>query len=246
MPRCKICRKKFEVSYFLQKTCSKECESEYQSKQEKKEVQIKEWKPKPKTCKGTGEAKGFGCGKLVPQENRKYGLGLECCYSTWLFNSTEGKLKQEKLSLKQESSRTPSSIKPTKELQLDSKKQDLIEKLRSICHRYIRERDRGLPCISCGKPWSEDFQAGHFLKSELYSGLRFDERNIYGQCPECNCFKDGNIGNYRKGLLLRIGEEVYIELFKESLNNKFYRWEREELEELVRYYNFKFKQLKDG
>ena len=44
---------------------------------------------KPKKCKGTGRAAGYGCG--LPQMQRKYGLGYACrCYPNWLQNSEEG------------------------------------------------------------------------------------------------------------------------------------------------------------
>lgn len=44
---------------------------------------------KPKKCKGTGRAAGYGCG--LAQLQRKYGLGYSCrCYPNWLQNSIEG------------------------------------------------------------------------------------------------------------------------------------------------------------
>ena len=46
-----------------------------------------------KPCKGTGDAKGFGCNK--PQLNRVYGLGVQCkCYSKWLLENDKGKKKK--------------------------------------------------------------------------------------------------------------------------------------------------------
>lgn len=47
---------------------------------------------KEKPCKGTGIAKGYGCG--VKTYHRIYGLGKMCgCYSGWLLNTDAGKLK---------------------------------------------------------------------------------------------------------------------------------------------------------
>ena len=44
-----------------------------------------------KKCKGSGKAKGHGCGKMVKAKFRKYGLGMECkCYHKWLLNTDVG------------------------------------------------------------------------------------------------------------------------------------------------------------
>ena len=40
-------------------------------------------------------------------------------------------------------------------------------------HKYIRERDKGKPCISCGKPWQPTFQAGHLFSRKQYGGLKY-------------------------------------------------------------------------
>lgn len=73
---------------------------------------------------------------------------------------------------------------------------------------YIRERDRGLPCISCGKPICDgDYCAGHYIPAGNNSLLRFDEFNVNGQHnTDCNKHKSGDQVRYRKGLILKFGE----------------------------------------
>ena len=71
---------------------------------------------------------------------------------------------------------------------------------------YIRERDKAKPCISCGQTGNK-MTAGHYKSVGAYPALRFSEDNCHGQCwYHCNSNKSGNIIEYRKGLVDRIGE----------------------------------------
>lgn len=198
---------------------------------------------KSKPCKGTGNAKGYGCGKQTL--HRVYGLGKMCgCYSDWLLNSEAGKIKLQKSILK--------ASKPRRELEKAEKERKhrnglgtLLKNVRNVCHQYIRERDKYKPCISCGEPWNERHQAGHFYKAELFSKLKFNEYNINGQCEGCNIRKDGNESQYRVNLPNRIGLEKYRELeHLASLEKKTdHKWEREALIEIRKYYKQKLKKI---
>lgn len=80
-------------------------------------------------------------------------------------------------------------------------------------NRFIRLRDRGNPCISCGKPSIGDaagkFDAGHYIPAGNCTALRFDERNVNLQCHwNCNIQQSGNRTEYRKGLIEKYGQEV--------------------------------------
>lgn len=200
-------------------------------------------KPKEKPCKGTGQAKGYGCGK--PTIHRVYGLGKMCCYSDWLLNSENGKIKLEKSIIKAQ--------KPRKELEQarEDKKQRkslgwLLINTRTVCHEYIKLRDKGKPCVSCGQPWGDKHQAGHWKKAELYSLLKFDERNIHNQCEGCNIHKDGNVQQYGDRIHLRIGAEGKKELERiASLEKQTdHKWCRTELNKIRDYFKLKIKELK--
>ncbi len=70
---------------------------------------------------------------------------------------------------------------------------------------YIRERDKGLPCISCGGMGNK-MTAGHYKSAGAYPELRFEPDNCHGQCwYNCNSNRSGNIVEYRKGLIEKIG-----------------------------------------
>lgn len=70
---------------------------------------------------------------------------------------------------------------------------------------FVRLRDRGLPCISCPKPWAPDFQAGHYRSRGAAKHLALDPRNIHGQCVQCNLHKHSNAVEYRIRLVERFG-----------------------------------------
>lgn len=74
-----------------------------------------------------------------------------------------------------------------------------------IFNEFIRERDKGLPCISCGE--FKELQAGHYYSVGQNNSLRFLEGNVNGQCLRCNYFLRGNLIPYRKNLIKKFGEE---------------------------------------
>ena len=60
------------------------------------------------------------------------------------------------------------------------------------CHSYIRERDKNKTCITCGvKLAGTKFDAGHFVKAGNHAYTRFMEKNIHGQCVQCNMYNGG-------------------------------------------------------
>ena len=72
-------------------------------------------------------------------------------------------------------------------------------------NKFIRLRDEGKPCISCGRHHPGQNHAGHYLSVGAHPELRFEESNVHLQCAPCNNHLSGNIIEYRKGLLNRIG-----------------------------------------
>ena len=61
----------------------------------------------------------------------------------------------------------------------------LIKEADRVWSLFIRERDKGKPCITCRDPWTETAQAWHFL-SRRYLNTRWLATNWNGQCVKCN------------------------------------------------------------
>lgn len=190
-------------------------------------------KQKPKPCKGTTpDTKGFGCGKETL--HRVYGLGKMCgCYSNWLLSTDAGRLKMEKATLK-----ATKASREFKKAEREHKERmrlpRALELTQDVFNRYIRLRDVGMPCISEGIEWKNDFDAGHFFSVKQYSELRFDFDNCHGQSILGNRMKDGNFQDYAINLPYRIGEERFAELLKKAERSKqrVKKWTLEELEEI--------------
>lgn len=113
--------------------------------------------------------------------------------------------------------------------------QQLIKKVqRYHFNPYIRERDKDKKCISCGVSLrGRKFDAGHYYPTTR-SALRFCPENVWGQCVKCNQFLHGNLAEYRKGLLKRIGADEMAKLDQMAHESK--KWTREELRELMERY----------
>ena len=111
-----------------------------------------------------------------------------------------------------------------------------IQEARVIFQQYIRARDKDKPCISCGTTTATKWDAGHYLKAELYTGLIFDENNCHKQCQRCNQYGGGMQIEYRIGLVERIGEDKVksLEVKKDAL--RVYRWSDYELGQLKKKY----------
>ncbi len=71
---------------------------------------------------------------------------------------------------------------------------------------YVRARDEGMPCISCGE--MRPLQAGHYWSVGARPELRFNEANIHGQCSRCNVDLAGNREAFRAGIVDRLGSEL--------------------------------------
>jgi hypothetical protein len=110
---------------------------------------------------------------------------------------------------------------------------ELKKKVQKEVNAYVRNRDRDLPCISCGKsegPW----QAGHYIAQGSSGALRFDLDNIHKQCVTCNLYKHGNLLEYRLGLAkLWNDTDKYLKIeWLEAHRHDSKKWTREELEEI--------------
>jgi len=81
-----------------------------------------------------------------------------------------------------------------------------MRKAQDRCNKYIRLRDKDLPCISCGTTKDVQFAAGHWKSIGSHPELRFHFFNINLQCNrKCNLGKSGNAAEYRLGLIKKIG-----------------------------------------
>ena len=117
----------------------------------------------------------------------------------------EADKQKEKL---QERKRKAQRAETRKRREALKSKSELAREAQNACNEYIRLRDKDEPCISCGTT-NPDIQycAGHYKTRGAYPELRFHPMNLHKQCNHhCNLQKSGNIPEYRKSLIKKIGQ----------------------------------------
>ena len=85
----------------------------------------------------------------------------------------------------------------------------------SAFNRYIRIRDEGKECVSCGNPLigkcnyltGSAIDASHYRSRGAASHLKFNVFNVHSACTRCNRQLSGNAVEYRIRLIDRIGLE---------------------------------------
>lgn len=104
-------------------------------------------------------------------------------------------------------------------------------------NRFIRFRDYGKPCVSCGATKGQ-MQAGHYrpkLGPLGVPALRYNEVNCHAQCSRCNDRLSGNRDGYRDGLILRLGFPISLVEWLDA-DHPAPNWTIGELKQLKRYY----------
>ena len=121
---------------------------------------------------------------------------------------------------------------------------NLIARATKYFNAYIRKRDSKegwFRCISCGDNKSVDkMQAGHYLSAGHNGAVRFDERNVHGQCHRCNLFLSGNLLEYRENLIQKIGL-CEVEAIHQKSQMRGFKWDRFALIEIIETYKQKSK-----
>jgi len=114
-------------------------------------------------------------------------------------------------------------------------------------NRFIRQRDApdGYGnCISSGQHLivpSENAQAGHYWSGGKYPRLKFNEDNVHLQGKSDNYFNGGNLLEYRKNLIQKIGLERVEELDRIAADKSKFKWDRFYLIEVIEKYKSKNK-----
>jgi len=127
------------------------------------------------------------------------------------------------------------------------RKKEVREKLKTLSQyeseakksfqKWVRQRDEGLPCISCGTLETIRWDGGHLFKAEIFSGVIFDERNTNRQCIKCNTVLNGNEAEYSIRLKERIGTVEFLKLQIKAMETRQYKYTREELLEIKNKYD---------
>jgi hypothetical protein len=170
--------------------------------------------PKKRTCKVRG------CrNKFYPVNSFHNSCSLECA-----IKLTEQQNKAKKAKRRREDKKRLEALQPYSYW---------VKKCQTAFNKYIRERDKNEPCISCGRHHKGQYHSGHYLTVGSSPGLRFHPWNCHKQCSACNNHLSGNITNYRINLIEKIGLKN-AEWLENNRNG--YTPTVEELKEIEAYY----------
>lgn len=141
----------------------------------------------------------------------------------------------------------PKRLTPDQIALRKSDKKYVKKQVKAFLHRWIKWRDRGLPCIACNKSMANltewEKHASHYRSDGGHSALRYDEDNIHLGCESCNTKNSGNLTNYRINLVHKIGTDRVNRLESEEAK-KVTRRTLQELEALRDDYKARLKTLK--
>lgn len=138
--------------------------------------------------------------KFTPKIGQKF-----CCWQCGLAIADQpANQKKARMAIDQRERR---EIKVRK--QKVKRRSEYMQEAQDAFNAWIRQRDAGQPCISCGTTADVQYCAGHYRTVGACPELRFEPLNVHRQCNKnCNLEKSGNIVEYRIRLVKKIGAEA--------------------------------------
>lgn len=159
------------------------------------------------------------CKKKVPEADAVIGqLKAFCCIEHLLEWAKSEKGKQfTKKAFRKDTKERKEKLKT---------RSDYMREAQIAFNAYIRARDRGKNCVSCGAIQGDikhggTFDAGHYRSVGSAPHMRFNVFNCHAQCKKCNNHLSGNAIEYRKSLLRKYGSAFTERLDNENTIRRF-------------------------
>ena len=138
------------------------------------------------------QCKASGCEEMFVQRNMQHTTHNYLCATAYAQEVTaKRKAKAKRRTVKEYNQTDVSWLKAEAQKRFNA---------------YIRKRDEGNGCISCGNT-DRQMHAGHFKSQGGNGNLRFNEDNCHMQCSICNNHLSGNLIPYKENLIKKIGQE---------------------------------------
>lgn len=127
-------------------------------------------------------------------------------------------------------------ITKTRKAETRERKQKLLTRsdhtklAQAAFNAYIRYRDRDRACISCGNYVLDDqigggWDCGHYRSTGSAPHLRFGGiracLNAHKQCVKCNRYLSGNVAEYRKELIRKIGADLVDTIESDQISRNY-------------------------
>lgn len=120
---------------------------------------------------------------------------------------------------------------------------DYLNDLQKVFNEFIRFRDKGKPCVSCGCNVEGNGHASHFFAVGSHPNVRFCEDNVHVSCIECNLHRHGNLAEYSLKLPKRIGQER-LDMLVVKAKQSLLKFSIPETKEKIEYYRGKIREMK--
>lgn len=155
------------------------------------------------------------------------------CVIEYIRIQKEKKAAKEALKHRQELRKSKEKLKT---------RSDWMKEAQAVFNAYIRLRDKDLPCISSGV-MNATWDAGHYRSVGSAPALRFCELNVHKQRVHDNQHLHGNLIEYRKRLIDRIGLDK-VEWLEGPHEPK--KYSIDDLKEIKSKYSRLIKEMKNG
>lgn len=119
---------------------------------------------------------------------------------------------------------------------------DYLNDLQKVFNEFIRVRDKGKPCVSCGCIVNGNGHASHFFSVGSHPNVRFNEDNVHVSCVECNLHRHGNLAEYSLRLPRRIGQKRFDMLVVKA-KQSLLKLSIPEIKEKIEYYRGKIREM---
>lgn len=194
-----------------------------------------------KKCKRCGEYHDAESGVKTP-------AAWFCCHAHAIEFSIEASRKRtERLlhkAVRAQAAEAKNAEKRDRERKMEVKPLSYwMKRAQSAFNAWVRARDAGQPCISCGRFHQGQNHAGHYRPAGSNPELRFEPDNCHLQCAPCNSHLSGNLNKYRPALIAKIGLER-VEWLEGSHKPKRYR--KEDYQAIEAEYKAKLKELQSN
>lgn len=155
---------------------------------------MNKFRARPKKCRACHEV-------FKPTRPLQQACGITCAIALGKANQQKAAEKRQQEANAKERAEHRAAKERIKSL-ADHKKDT-----QQAFNAWVRERDHDEPCISCGRHHNGQYHAGHYRTVGGNPELRFEPMNCHKQCAPCNNHQSGNVIEYRKGLVQKIGED---------------------------------------
>ena len=128
-----------------------------------------------------------------------------------------------------------------KALTIGKCKNDALKEFQKLRRIECANANGEAACISCGKICNvSEMDGGHYI-SRAKTAVAFSPLNVHAQCKRCNQYLSGNLVEYRKGLVTKVGIEA-VE-FIESIQDEEFKPSKWQYAVRREYYRSKIKSL---